>query len=108
MLLVSVRLRVLRMPLPLDGAAAALFGLAIPSVETDLRYRIEYNAAKTPDFNARVFEYPTLARANATLTFPALPQSTNGYFYMKCTLPPKTSANRPAIVSYRIDESGTE
>ncbi len=47
-----------------------LFGLAIPSVETDLRYRIEYNAAKTPDFNAHVFEYPALARANATLTFP--------------------------------------
>ncbi len=47
-----------------------LFGLAIPTVETDLRYRIEYGSTKTPDFNARVFDYPSLTRANATLTFP--------------------------------------
>ena len=47
-----------------------LFGLAIPTVETDLRYHIEYASTRTPDFNARVFDYPSLSRANATLTFP--------------------------------------
>lgn len=40
-----------------------------------------------------------------SLTFPSLIDSNNGYFYLRCVIPPKTStASRSGIWSYRIDE----
>lgn len=54
-----------------------VFGTSVPEINAELTYHIEYGARETRDFKVSVFEYPTLERADAKLTFPeytALPE----------------------------------
>lgn len=48
-----------------------VFGGALPEVDADMTYRVEYAGEATRDFNVKVFEHPRLDRADATLHFPA-------------------------------------
>jgi hypothetical protein len=47
-----------------------IFGGSIPEVMTNMVYRVEYSGKKTRDFKVKVFEFPRLERADASLTFP--------------------------------------
>ena len=58
-----------RMPL-VRNLSDPVFGGGLTEVDADLTYRIEYAGQNTRDFNVKVFEYPRLERADATLDFP--------------------------------------
>jgi hypothetical protein len=47
-----------------------VFGGSIPEVKGDLAYHIEYGNLQTATYKAKVFDYPSLQRADAQLTFP--------------------------------------
>ena len=47
-----------------------IFGASLPSVQGDLKYEIEYGNAKTREFAVKVYEHPSLLRADATLKYP--------------------------------------
>ncbi len=59
-----------RMPL-VKNLGDPVFGGGLPEVDADLSYRIEYAGKATRDFAVKVFEYPKLERADATLDFPS-------------------------------------
>jgi len=58
--------------MPMDRALAdPVFGASFPEVQEDFSYQVEYrNGKKTPEYKVSVFEYPTLRKADAHLTFP--------------------------------------
>jgi hypothetical protein len=56
-----------------------VFGGSLMEVNEDLSYQIEFPGGQTRAFTVKVFEYPRLERADATLTYPDYTQ-----------LPPKT------------------
>jgi hypothetical protein len=47
-----------------------VFGASLPSVQGDLKYEIEYARTKTREFAVKVYEHPSLLRADATLKYP--------------------------------------
>jgi hypothetical protein len=47
-----------------------VFGGSIPEVAGETVYHVEYDGRRTRDFKLTVFEYPSLQRADAELTFP--------------------------------------
>ncbi|MGE3819686.1 MAG: hypothetical protein AB7I30_09640, partial [Isosphaeraceae bacterium] len=47
------------------------FAGRVDPVNADLTYRIEFRGQASPDFRIKVFEYPELLRADATLDFPS-------------------------------------
>ncbi len=48
----------------------AVFGGRVPEVNTPLSYHVEYADKASETFQVTVFEYPTLVRSDAKLTFP--------------------------------------
>src|SRR5262249_34657160 len=46
------------------------FAARVPSVESDLDYRVEFEGRTTDTYHVRVFEYPELRRTDAHLVFP--------------------------------------
>lgn len=58
-----------RLPL-VKSLADPLFGGTVPSVTSDLLYRVEYGDARTRDYTVTVFDFPRLERADAGLTYP--------------------------------------
>jgi len=53
------------------GLDDSVFSALIPKVESDGTYRIDYEAVKSGDFAISTFEFPALAKADATVTPPA-------------------------------------
>ena len=56
-----------------------VFGGGIPQVQGDLKYHIEFSTGRTRDYQIKVFDYPRLNRADATIDFPtytSLPEKT--------------------------------
>ena len=54
-----------------------VFGSTLPSVASDLKYYIEYEDQRSPDFHISVFNHPALEQMDAAIIFPAythLPQ----------------------------------
>ncbi|HEY1172636.1 MAG TPA: hypothetical protein VGH19_14805 [Verrucomicrobiae bacterium] len=47
-----------------------VFGASLPAVQGDMKYEIEYGKTKTREFAVKVYEHPSLVRADATLKFP--------------------------------------
>jgi len=50
--------------------ADPIFATGLPEVDGDFTYRIAYGDEQTRDFTVKVFEYPRMDRADATLRFP--------------------------------------
>lgn len=48
-----------------------IFGTSLSSVQGDLKYQIEYGTTKTREYAVKVYEHPSLLRADATLKFPS-------------------------------------
>jgi hypothetical protein len=59
-----------RIPL-VKSLADPMFGGSVPEVTTNFEYHIAYAGGRTRDFKVKVFEYPRLERADASLVFPA-------------------------------------
>lgn len=58
--------------LPMNvGLDDTVFSTLIPKVDEDVTYRIVYEAEKSADFSITTFEFPSLSRADATVTPPA-------------------------------------
>jgi hypothetical protein len=57
--------------------ADPIFGASLPEVTEDGLYHVEYANEKTADYKITVFDYPALARADASLQFPAYTGLTN-------------------------------
>jgi len=47
-----------------------IFGATLPSVDEPFKYHVEFNKQKSKTFAVKVFEHPTLDRADATLDYP--------------------------------------
>jgi hypothetical protein len=47
-----------------------IFGGRLAEVNSELTYHVEFSGEQTRDFKVKVFEYPSLLRADAQLTFP--------------------------------------
>ncbi|HVY71809.1 MAG TPA: hypothetical protein VHH73_17890, partial [Verrucomicrobiae bacterium] len=47
-----------------------VFGGSIPDVQGDFTYQIEYGDKHSAEYQVKVFEYPRLERADASLTYP--------------------------------------
>ncbi|MBX3732012.1 MAG: hypothetical protein KF791_05410 [Verrucomicrobiae bacterium] len=58
-----------RLPL-IRSLSDPVFGVSIPDVSTDLRYRVVHDGRETREFTVTVFEHPRLERADADLNFP--------------------------------------
>ncbi|MDB6055827.1 MAG: hypothetical protein JWN25_3350, partial [Verrucomicrobiales bacterium] len=54
-----------------------VFGTSIPEVSEDAIYRIEYGNKKTRDFKLKVFDYPSMTRADASMNYPSYTGLTN-------------------------------
>ena len=54
-----------------------VFGASLLEIDESAVYRIEYSGKKTRDYKIRVFEYPALVRADATLAYPQYTGLTN-------------------------------
>jgi hypothetical protein len=64
--------------LPMERRLAdPVFGASLEEVAEEGRYHVEYRGGKTPDFKIAVFDYPSLARADALLRFPDYTGQTN-------------------------------
>ncbi|HWI58513.1 MAG TPA: hypothetical protein VNZ22_14910, partial [Bacillota bacterium] len=61
---------ILRIPLA-KTLADPVFGGAIPAVEKELRYHVEYGERRSPGFKVALFEYPRLEKADIAVRFPA-------------------------------------
>ncbi|MBP8255955.1 MAG: hypothetical protein KAX37_01430 [Opitutaceae bacterium] len=48
-----------------------VFGGTLAEVSGDLRYRVVYGEAVSPEYSVKVFEFPRLERPDADLTFPS-------------------------------------
>ncbi len=57
--------------------ADPVFGASLSEVAEDGRYHVEYSGGRSPDFKIRVFDYPSLLRADALLVFPGYTGLTN-------------------------------
>jgi len=58
--------------LPMNvGLDDTVFSTLIPKVDEDATYRIVYEADKSADFTITTFEFPSLSKADATVTPPA-------------------------------------
>ena len=57
--------------------ADPVFGASLAEISEDGLYRVEYGAKKTRDYKIRVFDFPALTRADASLNFPAYTSLTN-------------------------------
>ncbi len=53
-----------------EGVGEPLYGASIEAVETDLEYWVESSGSKSPRYKARVFEFPKLVDATATVHYP--------------------------------------
>ena len=58
-----------RLPL-IRSLSDPVFGVSIPDVSADLRYRVAHDGRETREFTVTVFEHPRLERADADLHFP--------------------------------------
>jgi hypothetical protein len=76
LVLVSASGKTKRIPLE-RHLADPVFGASLSEVTEDGLYHVEYANKKTPDFKITVFDYPALARADASLQFPAYTGLTN-------------------------------
>lgn len=57
--------------LPMNvGLDDTVFSTLIPKVDGDATYRIDYEAEKSVDFSITTFEFPSLSKADATVTPP--------------------------------------
>jgi hypothetical protein len=64
--------------IPLERHLAdPIFGVSLPEVTEDGLYHVEYANQKTADYKITVFDYPALARADASLQFPTYTGLTN-------------------------------
>ena len=64
--------------IPLERHLAdPIFGASLPEVAEDGIYRVEYAGQKTDDYKITVFDYPALARADASLQYPHYTGLTN-------------------------------
>ncbi len=58
--------------LPMNvGLDDTVFSTLIPKIDEDATYRIDYEAEKSADFSITTFEFPSLSKADATVTPPA-------------------------------------
>jgi hypothetical protein len=57
--------------------ADPVFGASLLEVSEDALYRVEYGSNKTRDYKIKVFDYPALTRADASLQYPAYTGLTN-------------------------------
>lgn len=76
LVLVSASGKTKRIPLE-RHLADPIFGASLPEVTEDGIYHVEYAGEKTADYKITVFDYPALARADASLEFPAYTGLTN-------------------------------
>jgi hypothetical protein len=76
LVLVSASGKTKRIPLE-RHLADPIFGASLLEVTEDGLYHIEYADHKTSDYKITVFDYPALARADASLQFPAYTGLTN-------------------------------
>ncbi len=56
-----------------------VFGGGVPQLKGDLKYHIQYTSGRTRDYQVKVFDFPKLERADATIDYPAytgLPEKT--------------------------------
>ena len=53
-----------------EGVGEPLYGASIEAVETDLEYWVESSGSKSPRYKARVFAFPKLVDATATVRYP--------------------------------------
>jgi hypothetical protein len=103
----------IRIPMSLS-LSDPIFGARVPDVRTDLVYRVEYAGQKTDEFQALVFEYPELVRADAELKFPeytSLPEK-RVEDTRRITVVEGTHAtlfcdlNKPVAVARLVDDEG--
>jgi len=67
-----------RKRIPMERRLAdPVFGASLEEVAEEGHYHIEYGGEKSPDFKISVFEYPSLARADALLRYPEYTGQTN-------------------------------
>ncbi|MFO1487531.1 MAG: DUF4175 family protein [Verrucomicrobiota bacterium] len=65
-----------RLPLA-RNLADPVFGGSLLAVADNLSYHVEYGGRQSPEFKVRVFDFPALQHADATLSFPAYTGLTN-------------------------------
>jgi len=76
LVLISASGKTKRVPLE-RHLADPVFGASLLEVTEDGLYRVEYGKDKTRDYKITVFEYPALARADASLRYPEYTGLTN-------------------------------
>lgn len=84
----------------MDRALAdPVFGASLAEVQEDFAYHVEYKGKKTPEYQISVFEYPTLKRADAKLTFPEFTKLGE----KKIDDTRRVSAVEGTVVDYRLE-----
>jgi hypothetical protein len=76
-----------------------VFGASFPEVTEDFAYTVEYRGRKTAEYQVSVFEYPTLRRADAKLTYPEF----TGLGEKKIDDTRRVSAVEGTVVDYRLE-----
>jgi hypothetical protein len=76
LVVISVSGKIERLPMARQ-LADPVFGASLPEIAEAGLYRIEYGAHRTRDYTIGVYDYPALARADASLAYPAYTGLTN-------------------------------
>lgn len=101
-------------PIVRDNPAQALLSARVDVVDLHTGEQVSCKlTARTPTGSlhaSNVQNSGIAGTGNVALDFPAVPQVTNGFYYLRCEIPGKTSsgAGKSGIISYRIDEPGAE